>query len=92
MGAPPIEPLPEPLQSTMRLSMEKDPAARFQHVSELAATLLAEPPEAKSATEGLPAPTAAIPSPAITTPIAPPPQTGGASGGRRPQQWHSAHC
>jgi serine/threonine protein kinase len=59
--------LPEPLQSTLCRSLEKDPGARFPQVRELFAALQKDPTEAGNDTEGLPALETAVPSTAAET-------------------------
>jgi predicted Ser/Thr protein kinase len=64
MGTPGFGQLPEPLQATLRRSLEKDPSHRFPQVCELALALQACAPEAVPSAAGLPALNTAIPAPA----------------------------
>jgi serine/threonine protein kinase len=68
VGAPPkLEQLPEPLQSTLRHCLEKDPVARNSHVGELAGALEGNSRRAQPA---LPAREAAGPTPTAEQPSA----------------------
>jgi len=68
VGTPPkLEQLPEPLQSTLRRCLEKDPAARNSQVGELAGALEGN---ARCAQSALPARPAAGPAPTAERPLA----------------------
>ena len=64
--------LPEPLQSTLRRSLEKNPDARFPQVREFAIALQGKAPEPEPVADGLPALETADPSTATEAPIPPP--------------------
>lgn len=70
MSAPKLEALPEPLQSTLRRSLEKDPVARFPHVRALAGSLHGIRREDGVATQDPAAIEAANP-PAVVEPLSP---------------------